>query len=74
MEPTFLTSLTGIFFFSIIMYLGFKYANGKWKVSESKKSDYLIWSDKHGKTIKKALITISIIYGVAMVIQILSLI
>ena len=73
LEPTLLTSLIGMFFFSMIMYLGFRYSDGKWKVSESKKSDYLIWSRKYGKTIKKVIIIVSIIYGVAMVIQILSL-
>ena len=74
MEPTLLTSLIGILVFGIIMYFGFRYANGNWKVSESKKTEYLNWTNKYGKTIKKGIIIISIIYGISMMIQILSLI
>jgi len=74
MEPSLLTSIIGIIIFSIIMYFGFKYANGKWKVSESKKTDYQNWTNKHGKTIKKGIIIISIIYGISMLIQISNLI
>ena len=74
MESSLLTSLIGILVFTILMYFGFKYANGNWKVSESKKSDYLDWTNKHGKTIKKVIIVISIIYGISMLIQISSLI
>jgi TRAP-type C4-dicarboxylate transport system permease small subunit len=36
-KPTLLTSLIGILAFGVIMYFGFRYANGNWKVSESKK-------------------------------------
>ncbi|RMB56559.1 hypothetical protein EAX61_14210 [Dokdonia sinensis] len=74
MEPSLLTSLIGISVFTILMYFGFKYANGNWKVSESKKSDYFNWTNKHGKTIKKAIIIISVIYGISMLIQISNLI
>tara|TARA_R110000751_G_scaffold94893_2_gene185296 strand:+ start:452 stop:676 length:225 start_codon:yes stop_codon:yes gene_type:complete len=74
MEPSLLTSLIGILIFTILMYFGFKYANGNWKVSESKKSEYLNWTNKQGKTIKKGIIIISIIYGILMLIQISSLI
>ncbi|MGS2727902.1 hypothetical protein ACU8DI_14930 [Psychroserpens sp. BH13MA-6] len=74
MEPSLLTSIIGIVVFATIIYLGFKYANGKWKVSESKKADYLNWTEKHGKKVKKVIITISIIYGISMLIQISSLI
>jgi hypothetical protein len=74
MEPSLLKSLIGILIFTILMYFGFKYANGNWKVSESKKSEYLNWTNKHGKTIKKGIIIISIIYGISMLIQIASLI
>jgi hypothetical protein len=56
------------------MYFGFKYADGKWKVSESKKAEYVNWSNKHGKTIKKSIIIISIIYGISMIIQISNMI
>jgi TRAP-type C4-dicarboxylate transport system permease small subunit len=73
MEPSLLTSLIGILVFTILMYFGFKYANGNWKVSESKKTEYSNWTNKHGKTIKKGIIIISIIYGISMLIQILSL-
>ena len=73
MEPSLLTSMIGIIIFTTIMYCGFKYANGKWKVSESKRIDYLNWTDKHGNTLKKGIIIISIIYGVSMLVQILSL-
>jgi len=74
MEPSLFTSLIGILVFTTIMYFGFKYANGKWKVSESKKTDYLNWTNKHGETIKKGIIIISIIYGISMLIQITNLI
>jgi TRAP-type C4-dicarboxylate transport system permease small subunit len=74
MEPSLLTSIIGIIFFSVIMYFGFKYADGKWKVSESKKAEYVNWSNKHGKTIKKSIIIISIIYGISMIIQISNMI
>ena len=74
MEPSLLTSIIGIIIFAIIMYFGFKYANGKWKVSESKKSDYVNWTNKYGKIIKKGIIIISIIYGISMLIQISNLI
>ena len=73
MEPT-LTSVIGILVFATIMYFGFKYANGKWKVSESKKTDYLNWTNKHGKNVKKGIIIISIIYGILMLIQLSNMI
>jgi hypothetical protein len=50
---TLLTSIIGIIAFTTIMYFGIKYANGKWKVSESKIPDYLNWSNTHGKKLKK---------------------
>ena len=75
MEPSsFLTSIIGIAAFGMIMYFGYKYAGGKWKVSESKKTEYLNWTVKHGKTIRKGIIIISIIYGISMLIQILNMI
>jgi TRAP-type C4-dicarboxylate transport system permease small subunit len=74
MEPSLLTSIIGIVFFALIMYFGFKYADGKWKVSESKKNEYVNWSNKHGNTIKKGIIIISIIYGISMIIQISNMI
>jgi hypothetical protein len=74
MEPSLLTSIIGIIAFTTIMYFGIKYANGKWKVSESKNSDYLNWSNTHGKKIKKGIIIISIIYGISMIIQISNMI
>lgn len=36
MELGLMTSIIGIIFFVMIMYFGFKFADGKWKVSESK--------------------------------------
>ena len=74
MEPTLLLSLIGILAFGVIMYCGFKYANGNWKVSESNKSEYLNWTNNYGKTIKKGILIISIIYGILMFIQISSFI
>jgi len=74
MEPSILTSIIGIIVFTTIMYFGFKYANGKWKVSDSKKSDYRNWTNAHGKTVKKSIIIVSIIYAIGMLIQIVSLI
>ncbi len=74
MEPNILTSIIGIIAFSALMFFGYKYANGKWKVSESKKTDYQNWTNKHGKTIRKGIIIISIIYGISMLIQISNMI
>jgi len=74
MEPSLLTSIIGIIIFTTIMYFGFKYANGKWKVSDSKKADYLNWTKTYGKNIKKGIIIISIIYGISMLIQISNMI
>lgn len=74
MEPNLLTSVIGILVFSTIMYFGFTYANGKWRVSEPKKENYLNWVNKHGKTIKKSIIVISIIYGISMLMQVLILV
>jgi len=73
MGPTILTSIIGIIIFSIIMFFGYKYANGKWNVSGQKKNDYLNWTITHGKRVKKGIIMLSIIYGVLMFIQISSL-
>ena len=70
MESNILTSIIGIIAFATIMFFGFKYASGKWEVSESKKLDYLNWTNKYGKTIKTGIIIISIIYGLSMIIQI----
>lgn len=74
MELGLMTSIIGIIFFVMIMYFGFKFADGKWKVSESKKSEYLNWVNKNGRIIKKGIITISIIYGISMLIQISNMI
>lgn len=70
MELSLWTSIIGIILFSTLMYFGFKYANGKWEVTESKKSEYLIWTNKNGSRIKIAIVTISVIYGILMLIQI----
>ena len=74
MEPSLWISIIGIIIFVIIMRFGFKYADGKWKVSESKKTDYLNWTNKHGKNVKKGITIISIIYGILMLIQLSSMI
>lgn len=73
MEPTILTSTIGVIFFITVIYFGYKFANGKWEVTESKKPNYLIWVDKYGEKVKRAMIIISIIYGVGMGLQILTL-
>jgi len=74
MGPNILTSIIGIIVFATIMFFGYKYANGKWKVSESKKNDYQNWTSKHGKITRKGIIIISIIYGVSMLIQVSNMI
>lgn len=73
MEPSLLTSFIGIIVFSALMTVGYKYANGKWNVSENKKNDYMIWVNKHGQTVKRSVVFLSIIYGLSMLIQIISL-
>jgi len=65
-----LPSLLGVVFFSLIMIYGYRYADGKHKVSESGKEKYMEWVAGSGKTIKKAIIIISILYGAAMLFQI----
>ena len=74
MEPSLGISIFGLLIFSTIVHFGLKYASGKWNVPESKKSQYIKWTGEHGSTLKKGLIVISVIYGVSMLLQILSLI
>ena len=73
MEPSLLTSLLGIIVFSILMTIGFRYANGTWNVAENKKNDYMTWVSNHGKTLKRSIVIISIIYGLSMLTQVISL-
>jgi len=72
MEPTLLISILGLLVFGTVMFLGFRYANGNWKVSENKKTDYQNWTEKNGKRVKKAIIIISIIYLTLMLLQLQS--
>ena len=74
MESTLMTSFIGIFIFSILMIIAYRYANGKWKVAENKRENYKNWTEKPGKTVKKSILIISLIYGIFMLIQILSMI
>ena len=73
MQPTILTSIIGLTIFYTFMFNFYKYANGKWNVSNEKKEKYLLWLDSHGKGAKKAIITLSIMYGLGMTLQIISL-
>jgi len=70
MESTLATSIMGAIAFTLVMYFAFKYVNGNWNVSESNRELYLEWVETKGSKIKKFLVLISIIYGVAMSIQI----
>ncbi|MFT3796568.1 hypothetical protein [Flavobacterium sp.] len=74
MELTFLASIIGLIVFSVIMIIGYKYADGKFKVSEQKKTGYLEWVDKYGNRLKKIIIRVSIIYFAFMIFQIITLI
>lgn len=55
------------------MTVGYRYGNGKWTVAENKKNDYTIWTNKHGQKLKRAIVIVSIVYGLSMLIQIISL-
>jgi hypothetical protein len=74
MEPSITSSLIGIIVFSAVMYLGYRYANGKWKVSDEKQSAYDNWNEKYGKMLRRAIIVISILYGILMAFQVSDLI
>jgi len=70
MQSKLIISLFGICLFSLLMFFGYKYANGNWKVSENKKVEYENWSKMHGIRVKKSIVIISIIYGLIMLVQI----
>ena len=74
MQPTILTSIIGLTIFYTLIFNGYKYSSGKWNVSEEKKDKYLLWVKLYGKKMKKALIFFAVIYGIGMILQMLSLI
>lgn len=74
MESTLMTSIIGIFIFSILMIAAYTYADGKWRVAENKRDKYQNWTEKSGRRLRKSILIICIIYGVFMLIQILSVI
>lgn len=71
MENNIYISIIGIIIFYALMALLYRYANGKWNVPENKKSNYQNWLDKYGKTLRKSLIILMVIYGISMLIQII---
>lgn len=73
MEPTIPISILGILVFGTLAFFAFKFANGKWKMPDAKKAAYQNWAKQHGKKMKIGLIIISVIYGVAMSLQLLIL-
>lgn len=64
MEPTTMATINIVIAFTSIMFFGYRYADGKWNVSESKKSSYRNWTKEHGKTIKRGIIILSCLFGI----------
>lgn len=73
MEPTVLTSIIGALVFAVFATFIYRYADGKWNVSSPNKNRYSEWAMKNGKIVKGVVIKISIIYGIVMLFQILSI-
>jgi hypothetical protein len=70
-----ISSIAGIIVFSIIARYFYHYADGKANVKGSdKKEKYLRWQATHGASLKKTIKLLSIIFGVLILIQILSLV
>jgi hypothetical protein len=59
--------------FSVIVVFGYRYASGKWNVAEERKADYVNWTESHGKTIRRAIVIVSLIYYSGMLLQLLNL-
>lgn len=73
-QASLLTSFIGIAIFSAVMYLIYRYANGNVAFKdELQKAKYLQWQAKWGTALKGIVIILSIIYGFAMLIQLISL-
>ena len=69
-----LSSILGIIAFSFIARYFYRYADGKANVQESdRKEKYLQWQATHGASAKKAIKALSILFGVLMLFQVLSL-
>ena len=72
MEPTLISSVIGIALFTLVIVFGLRLASGKWTVKEEKKVAYDNWVDKNGKTVKRAIIIVSVIYYAGMLLQLFS--
>lgn len=72
MEPNFISSIIGIALFTLLVVLGLRLAAGKWTVKEEKKAAYDNWVEKHGKTIKRTIMIVSVIYYSGMLLQLSS--
>ena len=69
-----ISSILGIVAFSFIARYFYRYADGKANIqSADKKEKYLQWQATHGVKVKKAIKALSIIYGLSMLFQLLSL-
>jgi hypothetical protein len=67
-------SILGIIAFTFIARYFYRYADGKANIQGTdKKEKYLQWQAAHGARVKKAIRALSIIYGIAMLFQLLSL-
>lgn len=73
MEPTIITSIIGVIVFTLIMRYVYNTANGKRKVQEAKKVAYIDWVNKYGSKVKIGIIIISVLYGIGMLVQVISL-
>jgi isoprenylcysteine carboxyl methyltransferase (ICMT) family protein YpbQ len=72
MEPNFMSSIIGIALFTLLMVFALRFASGKWAVNEGKKATYNGWVQKHGKTVKRAIIIASVVFYVGMLLQLSS--
>lgn len=69
-----ISSILGIIAFSFIARYFYRYADGKANIKESyKKEKYLEWQASHGTGLKKTIKALSIIFGVLMLFQVISL-
>jgi len=69
-----LSSILGVVAFTFIARYFYRYADGKANVQGGdKKEKYLKWQATHGASVKKAIRALSILYGILMLFQVLSL-
>ena len=68
MEPINMAVINIVIAFTTIMFFGYRYADGKWNMTESNKWSYRNWTKKYGKTVKKGIIILSFLFGLGLLI------